>query len=72
MINKQNSNLQKITNILNNFLEPFECTTEIDTDFAYYTASNIINYAFRNDNFNSINCSFIRKNNIKYYNVFFL
>ena len=46
MIDKQNSNLQKITNILNNFLEPFECTTEVDTDFAYYTASNLITYAF--------------------------
>ena len=38
--------LQNITNILNAFLEPFDCEAAASTDFAYYTASNTISYAF--------------------------
>lgn len=38
------STLQKITNILNDFLAPFECVAEVGTDFSYYLASNTINY----------------------------
>lgn len=41
----QLKSLQHITDILNDFLEPFDCTAAPDTDFAYYTASNTISYA---------------------------
>ena len=37
--------LNVISNILNDFLEPFECTAYADTDFAYYMQSNKISYA---------------------------
>ena len=37
---------KKINEILNAFLEPFECTASLDTDFAYYTNKNLITYAF--------------------------
>ena len=49
-----------------------EFDIDVNRYLTYAQIQNIINYAFRNDNFNSVNCSFIRKNNIKYYNVFFL
>ena len=42
----QIKSLQNITNILNTFLEPFDCNCFAGTDFAYYTASNTISYAF--------------------------
>ena len=37
--------LNNITDILNNFLEPFECYAVPASDFAYYIASNRITYA---------------------------
>ena len=46
MKNNQLTALKNITNILNEFLESFDCTAMPDTDFAYYTASNTISYAF--------------------------
>lgn len=46
MINNQFTSLITITNILNDFLKPFDCITVLDTDFAYYSASNLITYAF--------------------------
>ena len=46
MTDKQNNALQNITHLLNIFLEPFECTANLDTDFAYYSASNLITYTF--------------------------
>ena len=36
---------QDITNILNDFLAPFDCTAFLGTDFGYYTESNTIEYA---------------------------
>jgi hypothetical protein len=39
-------NLQNITNILNEFLNPFDCEAFPGTDFGYYTASNRIEYSF--------------------------
>ena len=38
--------LQVITNILNEFLEPFDCTAEIGSDFCYNLSSNTINFTF--------------------------
>ena len=35
----------KINSILNNFLEPFDCEAEPDSDFAYYGAHNLITYS---------------------------
>ena len=35
----------KIDNILNGFLEPFECTARLSTDFAYFNAENLITYS---------------------------
>ena len=40
-----NKELDKITNILNNFLKQFDCTAKPGTDFACYTDSNTITYA---------------------------
>ena len=41
-----NNNLDKITNILNDFLKPFDCVAEPGTDFAYYPATSTIYFAF--------------------------
>ncbi len=40
-----NKELDKITNILNDFLAPFDCVAEPGTDFEYYTGSNTICFA---------------------------
>ena len=32
--------------ILNSFLQDYECTVRLESDFAYYSASNIIAYSF--------------------------
>ena len=37
--------IHEINNILNDFLEPFECTAVFDKDFAYYSKSNTITYS---------------------------
>lgn len=37
--------INKITNILNDFLEPFDCTAEFGKDFAYYSNDNTITYS---------------------------
>lgn len=42
---KATMKLDKITNILNSFLEPFECEAFAAGDFAYYSGSNTISYA---------------------------
>lgn len=39
-------NLKTITNILNDFLEPFDCVAEPGEDFCYHLSSNTINFAF--------------------------
>ena len=36
---------EPITNILNEFLAPFDCEARLGTDFAYYTDDNSISYA---------------------------
>ena len=46
MTDNQTKSLQKITNILNDFLAPFDCNAEAGSDFAYYMASNMITYSF--------------------------
>lgn len=38
--------LDKINNILNDFLTPFECKAEVGPDFAYWYATNTITYSF--------------------------
>lgn len=38
--------LDKIEEILNGFLQEWECTVRLEPDFAYYSASNIIAYSF--------------------------
>ena len=40
-----NKELDRITNIINNFLEPFDCVAFAGTDFNYYPASNTIEFA---------------------------
>lgn len=35
----------KIDKIINKFLEPFECTARLSTDFGYYHTENLITYA---------------------------
>lgn len=40
-----NKELDKITNILNTFLKPFDCTAFAGTDFRYYPQNNIIEFA---------------------------
>ena len=42
MIDKR---LYQITDILNDFLKPFDCVAVAGTDFAYYPGSNTIEYA---------------------------
>ena len=42
---RKNAQLNNITNILNDFLEPFDCTAKVDTDFAYYVKTNTSGYA---------------------------
>lgn len=42
---KKLEGIEELNNILNNFLEPFECYAELDTDFGYYYASNRITYS---------------------------
>ena len=37
--------LEKITNILNKYLKPFDCEAVSGTDFAYYPNENVISYA---------------------------
>lgn len=37
--------LENIENILNNFLKEFDCETEISSDFAYWSAKNLITVA---------------------------
>lgn len=37
--------LNQITNIINDFLAPFDCTAEPGTDFAYYNRKNKITFA---------------------------
>lgn len=37
--------VEKIDNILNDFLKEFECEASLDTDFAYYHNKNLITYS---------------------------
>jgi hypothetical protein len=37
--------INEINDILNRFLEPFDCTADIGEDFCYWDAHNLINYA---------------------------
>ena len=37
---------KRINSILNNFLEQFDCKSELDTDFAYYYSKSLITYSF--------------------------
>lgn len=37
--------VDKINSILNSFLEEWECTVSLDSDFAYYHSSNLITYS---------------------------
>lgn len=38
-------NTERITNIINEFLQPFDLTAHLDTDFYYYWQNNTIGYA---------------------------
>lgn len=38
--------LDKIEILLNSFLQEYECTVRLESDFAYYSASNVIAYSF--------------------------
>lgn len=43
---KEIKGIEEINNILNNFLEPFDCTAEEGEDFCYWVSKSCINYAF--------------------------
>ena len=40
--------INEVTEIINQFLEPFECTAELSTDFEYFYLDNVIGYTFFN------------------------